>query len=79
MTILCFSALHGLTATSGSVVLALAVAEGRIGAEEAASASLLDEIYQAGNWGEDPETAARWQAIRAEIAAAARFLTAATP
>ena len=61
------------------MVLALAVAEGRIGPEEAAAASLLDETYQAENWGEDPETTARWQAIRAEIAAAAKFLASATP
>ncbi len=73
------SGLHSLTTTSGSIVLALAVAEGRIGAEEAAAASLLDETFQAENWGEDPEAVARWESIGAEIAAAARFLGFALP
>ena len=73
------SGLHSLTAASGSVVIALAVAEGRIGPEEAAAASLIDEMYQAEKWGEDPDSAKRWKAIGVEIAAAARYLSAASP
>ena len=73
------SGLHSLTTASGSVVIALAVAEGRIGAADAAAASLLDETFQAEKWGEDPEAVARWGSITAEIAAAARFLAVALP
>ncbi len=73
------SALHSLTAASGSVVIALAVAESRIDPKEASAASLIDETYQAEEWGEDPESIARWEAIGAEIEAAARFLAAVTP
>lgn len=73
------AALHSLTAASGSIVVALAVAEGRIGPEEAAAKSLVDETFQAEKWGEDPEAVARWEAIGAEIAAASRFLAAALP
>jgi chaperone required for assembly of F1-ATPase len=68
------SALHSLTATCGSVVLALAVSSGRISACQAAEASLLEEAYQAEQWGDDPEAVERRDGIRAEIASAARFL-----
>jgi len=73
------SALHSLTSASGSLVIALAVLEGRIGPEEAAAASLIDETFQAEQWGEDPESIARWDGIGAEIAMAARFLSLALP
>lgn len=68
------SALHTLTAVCGSVVLALAVSGGRMSASEAAEASLLDEAYQAEQWGDDPEAVQRRDGIHAEIASAARFL-----
>lgn len=68
------SGLHSLTTASGSIVIALAVAEGHIGAEEATAASLLDETFQAEKWGEDSEAVARWESISAEIAAAARYM-----
>jgi chaperone required for assembly of F1-ATPase len=67
-------ALHSLTAACGSVVLALAVSGGRLSAAEAAQASLLDEFYQAEQWGDDPEAVERRDGIHAEIASAARFL-----
>jgi chaperone required for assembly of F1-ATPase len=73
------SGLHSLTTASGSIVIALAVAEGRIGAADAASASLVDEAYQAEKWGEDPEAATRRDSITAEIAGAERFLAVAMP
>ena len=68
------SALHALTATCGSVGLALAVSGGRLSASEAAEASLLDESYQAEQWGADPAAIQRRAGIHAEIASAARFL-----
>ncbi len=71
------SGLHSLTTATGSVVVALAVAEGRIAAKEAAAVSLIDETFQAEKWGEDIEAVARRESIGAEIAAAARFLSVA--
>src|SRR3546814_8185169 len=67
------TALHNLTVAGGSLVLALAVAEGRVDAATAWSLSRLDEDWQAGIWGEDPEAARRAAALPAEIAATARF------
>ena len=68
------TALHNLSVACGSLVLALAVAEGRIDAATAWSLSRLDEDWQAGIWGEDPEAARRAAALRTEIEATARFL-----
>ena len=53
-------ALAGLslaTRSFGSLVIALALHEARLGAEEAADASLIDERYQLDRWGEDAELA----------------------
>ncbi len=47
------------TRSFGSLVIALALRERRLGAEEAAHASLVDEHYQIERWGEDAELAAR--------------------
>ena len=47
------------TRSFGSLVIALALCERRLGAEEAAHASLVDEHYQIERWGEDAELAAR--------------------
>ncbi len=68
------TALHTLTAACGSLVIALAVMEGRLDAEAAFAASQLDESLQIEAWGEDAEAAARRRAIAADIEAAARFL-----
>ncbi|MBI3496732.1 MAG: ATPase [Proteobacteria bacterium] len=67
-------ALHALTQTLGSVVLALAVVEGRLDAAAAAELALLEETCQAEQWGEDDEAAERRAAIRADAAISARFL-----
>ncbi len=63
-----------VAATSGSLVLALAVVKGRVGGEEVFTLAALDEIWQNEQWGEDREAAARRDAIAAELAAAARFV-----
>jgi len=68
------AALHLATATCGSLVIALALIEGRLGALEAFAASQLDESFQIAAWGEDPEQAQRRQALANDITAAARFL-----
>ncbi len=67
--------LQALTTGMGSVVLALAVAEGRLKAEEASSASLLDELFQAERWGEDPLAVERRAKLANELVQAERFLT----
>jgi chaperone required for assembly of F1-ATPase len=68
------TALHALTAACGSLVIALALSEGRLDARAAFAASQLDETFQIEAWGEDAEAAARRQALAADIAAAARFI-----
>ena len=68
------TALHTLTATCGSVVIALALIEGRLDAEGAFAASQLDETFQIEAWGEDAEAANRRRALAADIEAAARFI-----
>jgi chaperone required for assembly of F1-ATPase len=59
---------------TGSIVLALALAEERIDAEAAWSLSLMDELYQAELWGVDPLAVARRESIRNDIVAAQEFL-----
>lgn len=67
------TALHSATAACGSLVIGLALLEGRIDAEEAFTASQLDESFQIEAWGEDSEQAERRRALAADIEAAARF------
>ena len=68
------TALHTLTAACGSLVVALALCEGRLDADAAFAAAQLDETFQIETWGEDTEAAAHRQALAADIAAAARFI-----
>lgn len=65
--------LHLATAALGSLVLALALIEGRIDADEAFTAAELDQTFQIERWGEDAEAMARRAAIRDDVALAARF------
>jgi len=62
------------TTTSGSVLLALALAERRIGVEELWAAADLDEAYQRERWGDDPIAAKRRTEVEADLRAAARYL-----
>jgi chaperone required for assembly of F1-ATPase len=66
--------LHAATVAGGSVVLGLALAEGRIDPATAFECSQLDELFQAERWGEDSEAAVRRSALRQEIDEAARFI-----
>jgi chaperone required for assembly of F1-ATPase len=68
------SALYNLTHISGSLIVALAVAEGHLAAADAFAAAQLDELYQVERWGEDPIATKRHQGIRLDIEAGARFL-----
>jgi chaperone required for assembly of F1-ATPase len=69
------TALHVATAACGSLIIALALLEGRLDAQQAFVASQLDESFQIEGWGEDAEQARRRRALAADIEAAARFLT----
>jgi chaperone required for assembly of F1-ATPase len=69
------SALYTLTTVSGSLVLALAVRDSALDPDAACDASQLDEEWQAALWGSDPQAASRRERSRAEILAAARFLS----
>jgi chaperone required for assembly of F1-ATPase len=68
------AALHVMTGLSGSALLALAVALGRLSTEAAWNAAHVDEDWQISQWGEDEEAkdrrARRWR----DFAAAARML-----
>lgn len=68
------TALHAATAAAGSLVIGLALGEGRIDAETALAAACLDDTFQAERWGIDAEAEARRAALKADIETAARFL-----
>jgi chaperone required for assembly of F1-ATPase len=63
----------------GSLVLGLAMADGRLDAATAHELGALDELFQAVAWGEDAEAAARRAAIAADVALAARFVQLTRP
>jgi chaperone required for assembly of F1-ATPase len=69
------AALHVMTGLSGSALLALAVALGRLSPEEAWGAAHVDEDWQIGQWGEDEEAKTRRENRHRDFAAAARMLT----
>ena len=68
-------ALHDLTAISGSLVLALAVAAGRLTATQAFDLSRIDEVWQAEEWGQDEEAAEIQALKRQAMDEAGRFWT----
>ena len=63
----------------GSLVLGLALADGRLDAPTAHALGALDELFQAEVWGEDAQAAARRRAIADDIALAERFLQLTRP
>jgi len=67
------SGVHVITSLTGSMVLSLAVAHGRVSAEEAWAASLVDEDWQISQWGEDAEAKRRREERWRDMEAAARF------
>lgn len=68
------AALHVMTTLTGSALLALAHALGRLTVEQAWAAAHVDEDWQVSQWGEDAEAAARRQHRLAEMRAASTFL-----
>lgn len=67
------AALHDLVAITGSLVLGLAVARGRIDAATAFALSRIDESWQAELWGQDAEAAESEAVKRAALMDAERF------
>ena len=68
------AALHVAASICGSLVLALAMADGRLTAAEAFALSQIDERFQAEKWGLDSEAEARAKRLEQELVAAERFL-----
>lgn len=68
------TALQAATASTGSIVVALALIAGRLGAAQAFAVAELDESFQIERWGEDPIARARREGVAADLDAARRFL-----
>jgi chaperone required for assembly of F1-ATPase len=66
------AALHVMTTLSGSILLALAHAEGHLDADTAWNAAHVDEIFQEGLWGEDYEAMDRRTRRKADFDAASQ-------
>lgn len=73
------TALHDLVTLPGSLILGLAVIDGRLTAEQAFALSRIDEEHQAKLWGEDDEARAAAESRRAAMAQAARFWALSRP
>lgn len=69
------AALHDAASITGSLVLALALIERRLDAEQAFAAATLDEAFQSEKWGVDTEAEARLKRLAAELSGAERFLS----
>ena len=68
-----FTVLQAATATTGSVVIALALMAGYLDGASAYEAACVDEIYQLDKWGEDQLARKRLDHIKSELEAIARF------
>lgn len=68
------TAVQSATAAAGSLVLALALTEGRLTGTETFELSQLDETFQIEQWGEDAEATQRRAILKRDIAAAERLL-----
>ncbi|NNE84974.1 MAG: ATPase [Alphaproteobacteria bacterium] len=67
------SALGLATTASGSLIIALALSQGRLDAETAFEAGYLDEMWQVEKWGTDAEAEASRATARADLKTAAQF------
>jgi chaperone required for assembly of F1-ATPase len=65
---------HAMTTLTGSALLALAHARGRLSAQEAWTAAHIDEDWQIAQWGWDAEAKARRDRRWTEMQAASRLL-----
>ncbi len=59
--------LDGVAEATGSIVLALALREEKIGADDAFSLAEAESLHQATRWGLDPETEKRHKAVKDDI------------
>lgn len=66
-------ALYGLTQGSGSFIIAWLVYQDCLDLDKAFAAAVLDELYQAEQWGEDSEARQRRDALRADMEHCARY------
>ncbi|MEW5421899.1 ATP12 family chaperone protein [Amorphus sp. 3PC139-8] len=68
---LLLAAMHSMTSLTGSVLIALAVLEGQLDAEEAWAAAHVDEDWNISLWGEDAEAKRRRDQREIDMQAAA--------
>ena len=73
------AALGVLIPALGSFALGLAAAQGAMTPEAACAAAMLDELWQAEQWSEDPEDRARRQALLMDVKNTIRFLNLVRP
>lgn len=71
------AALHVVASVAGSVVLALAMADGVLAPAQIFALSRIDEDYQASKWGRDHEAEVRASNLARELDNAAQFIAAA--
>ncbi|MGI9490890.1 MAG: ATP12 family protein, partial [Geminicoccaceae bacterium] len=71
--------LHAATTGLGSVVLAMALWHGEIDAASAADASLLDEMFEIEQWGQERDASRRHDVLRRDINGIALFLAQLPP
>ncbi len=68
------SAIYDVTTRTGSALIALCLAEGRLTADAAWTAAHVDEDWQNEQWGQDLEARERREALQHEFGQAAEFL-----
>ena len=68
------AAVNTVITVTGSFVIGIAVARGRLAAREAFETSMIDQDWQAEQWGRDRDAQALREHHRAEMTAAARML-----
>jgi chaperone required for assembly of F1-ATPase len=73
------AALHVITTSTGSALLALALFKGLLDPEQVWTAAFVDEDWNIAQWGVDEEVAARRAARLVDFSAAARILKALNP
>jgi chaperone required for assembly of F1-ATPase len=69
-------ALAQATKLAGSVLIGMALVEGRLDAQQAYEAAALDELWSLEKWGEDAEARTRLDRQRANFEAISRFIAA---
>lgn len=70
------TALAQAVAVTGSALIGWALLRGRVGAQDAFEAAMLDDLWNQARWGEDPQAQARLLRVRRELEALERFIAA---